>query len=345
VPANTNIFLLGLAVGSALLILGLILGYWFGSRVGESPAQAIQGQQFLSFLRSMSQWTSEFSGDINKYQDQLSTINQRVQSGSAPREELLLMVNEMMETNRQLKARLENTEKKLDSQTDQLASYLKEARTDGLTGLPNRKSFDKATDELFGNFQKQKQPFCVGLIDIDHFKSINDTYGHPAGDAVLTQLAKVMQTELSEAYCVARYGGEEFAMLTLAPMEEAADALDRLRAKISKFQVQHDGKSIDVTLSGGVARATSGERIGQLVRRADEALYASKTGGRNRIHLHDGSICKLVTKITEAAVVPNKPVASTLTIEAQQESVEEVNLIQERLRRIVAEETERLAQR
>jgi diguanylate cyclase len=326
------------------LILGLLLGFWFGRRAGNSTADAMQGQQFLTFLRSMSQMTSEFSGDINKYQNQLSDINQKVQSGDAPREELQRMVGEMMETNRQLQMRLENTEKKLETQTDQIASYLKEARTDGLTGLPNRKSFDKAIDELYVQWQKQQQPFCVGLIDIDHFKRINDTYGHPAGDAVLKHIAQVFQTEFTDVVCVARYGGEEFGIITAASLEEASMQMDRIRANVSKIQIQHDGKFIDVTLSGGISTIQSGERIGQLVRRADEALYASKLGGRNRVHLHDGLLCRLVTKVAAPPAAPAE-VDSVRTTEVQNATIDEIGRIQERLQRIVKEESQRMAQR
>jgi diguanylate cyclase len=344
VPTSTTVFLLGLAVGSLLLILGLALGYWFGKKSVVAPTESMQGQQFLAFLRTMSKWTSEFSGDINKYQDQLSNINQKVQSGNAPREELQRMVGEMMETNRQLQMRLENTEKKLENQTDQIASYLKEARTDGLTGLPNRKSFDKATDELYSQWQKQQQPFCIGLIDIDHFKRINDTYGHPAGDAVLKHLSQVLQTEMGDVVCVARYGGEEFGVLTTSSLEESANLLDRLRATISKIQVEHDGKFIDITLSGGIGQIVSGERVGQLVRRSDEALYASKLGGRNRIHLHDGTLCHLVTKVAPNSAASSE-VATSLSVESHDESIDEISRIQERLHRIVKEESQRLAER
>lgn len=345
-PGNTTVFLLGLAVGSTLLILGLVLGYWFGRREGAA-IQPMQSQQFLAFLRSMSQLTSEFSGDINRYQNQLSSMNQRVQDGDVPREELLKMVGDMMETNRQLQQRLDNTEKKLESQTDQLASYLKEARTDGLTGLPNRKSFDKLTDDLYATWQKQQQTFCVGLIDIDHFKKINDTYGHPAGDAVLKQVANTLQAELSNLVCVARYGGEEFSVLATSPLMDAASLLDQLRATLAKIQIEHDGQFIDVTLSAGVAEISAGERIGQLVRRADEALYASKLGGRNRVHLHDGSICRLVTKCTpDSHFAANPAVSAEHTAGAQVNDVsDEISKVQERLRRIVLDESQRFAQR
>lgn len=342
-PANATIFLLGLTVGSILLILGIILGYWFGRKAGTASIP-IQGQQFLAFLRTMSQWTSEFSGDVIKYQDQLTSINQRVQAGNTPREELLGMVTQMMDTNRHLQSRLENTEKKLDDQTEQLASYLKEARTDGLTGLLNRRAFDKLTDERFSQWQKHQKPFCIGLIDIDHFKKINDTHGHPAGDAVLKQVAKFIQSEMPNALCVARFGGEEFSVLALPPIEEVAQSLDKLRNSISKTPIEFDGKAIKVTLSCGISQVSNNERIGTMVRRADEALYASKTGGRNRVHLHDGQACRLVTSVGNSPV-PIRPLAPVVSADMQQQADMMTAKIQQRLRRIVEEESQRVAER
>lgn len=344
VTANTSVFLLGLGAGALLLVIGLILGYWFGRRSGVANLP-IQGQQFLAFLRTMSQWTSEFSGDVIKYQNQLSNINQRVQQGNTPREELINMVSEMMETNRKLQLRLDQTEQKLDTQTGQLASYLKEARTDGLTGLMNRRAFDKSMDDVFSQWQKQDRKFCVGLIDIDHFKQINDTYGHPAGDMILKQVAHTLQTELKDAICVARFGGEEFSLLTLSSLDQAAEQLDDLRGLVSKMQVEHEGKCINLTLSAGVSQVIEGERIGIMIRRADEALYASKVSGRNRVHLHDGSNCQLITKVATTPTLP--PLANQTSVSThQQEQIDHsITIIQDRLRRIVQEESQRLAGR
>jgi len=343
VPANASPFLLGLTVGSILLVLGIVLGFWLGRKAGAA-AIPIQGQQFLAFLRTMSQWTAEFSGDVLKYQDQLNLMDQKVKAGNAPREELLGMVKQMMDTNHQLQLRLENTEKKLENQTDQLASYLKEARTDGLTGLLNRRAFDKTTDELFGSWQKQQMPFCIGLIDIDHFKQINDTYGHPGGDAILKQVAKMIQSELPDTVCIARYGGEEFGILSHCPLQEFAANLDKLRGTISKETIAHDGKTLQVTLSGGVAQIAASERIGLLVRRADEALYASKLSGRNRIHLHDGQLCRLVTAVSGSSIL-GKPVVPVVMPDLQEEADAATTRIQQRLRRIVEEESQRVSER
>ncbi|MBX3421727.1 MAG: GGDEF domain-containing protein [Pirellulaceae bacterium] len=341
-PTNTTVFLLGLAAGSLLLVLGLGLGFWFGKKAGVAGSP-VQGQQFLALLRSMSQWTSELSGDVVKYQNQLSNIDQRVRSGTAHPEEMMNMVSQMMETNRQLQARLETTELKLDTQTDQLASYLKEARTDGLTGLMNRKAFDKTTDELFVQWQKHSKPFCLGLVDIDHFKKINDTYGHPAGDQVLKQVAVLMQSELTDLVCIARYGGEEFGFLTLTPLAEAAAQLERFRRSLAKIQVEFEQHAITMTLSGGVAQIVPNERIGLLVRRADEALYAAKTGGRNRVYIHNGQSCQLISQVPSGQhTTPAVPPAShTDPHPADPPSLH----IQQRLKRIVEEESQRVGGR
>lgn len=309
------------------------LGYWFGKKSAPPP---VDQSQFLSFVRNLSLWTSEFAGDVSKYQDQLDLISKQARSkGEAPREEVLSMLSQIMNANQQLQQRLDDTEKRLESQTIQISSYLTEARTDGLTGLLNRRAFDKATDELFAAWTAKKQRFSLGLIDIDHFKQINDTHGHPAGDAVLKHVARVIQDEMRDSFCVARYGGEEFAVLMLASAEDTSLALDRLREKLSKVEITHDGKQILVTLSAGASQIVPDEKIGKLVRKADEALYAAKVGGRNRVYLHDGQNCVLVTKCVAAAEVPELS-------GAEAEHVSDLaTRVQQRLQRIVDEESRR----
>lgn len=335
-PPNTPIFLLGLGVGTGLLIAGLLLGFWLGRRAGVA-SQAAHGEQFLSLAKNLSHWTTEFAGDVSNYQTQLTTLQQRVQGDpDGPREEILGLLGQMMEANQQLQNRLDTAEERLESQTHQIADYLTEARTDGLTGLTNRRAFDQTLDELFTAWQTKHQAFTIGLVDIDHFKKINDTYGHPAGDAVLKKVAETMQSEFRDAVCVARYGGEEFAIVCLMPLELAAECLDRLRLVISKSQFSHEEVTIPVTLSGGVSRIAPDDKIAALVRRSDEALYAAKSGGRNRIFLHDGHICRLFSKVPPA-------VARDLRNESVPNLADEdsTRRLQERLKRIVEEESRR----
>ena len=244
---------------------------------------------------------------------------------------------EAHEANQQLQERLDVSEEKLESQTDQLSSYLSEARTDGLTGLLNRRAFDAAHDELFAKWRSTDRPYCVGLIDIDHFKQINDTYGHPAGDEVLVRVAEALRESLnSECVCVARYGGEEFGVLTTQPLDHFAKLMELTRQSISELEIYHEERTICVTISVGAAGVAGDDQIGNLVRRADEALYAAKLGGRNRLYIHDGRICRLITEVQENHGGPSNGQA------VNEEHDEARSRVQQRLDKIVEEETRRV---
>mgnify|MGYP002682648349 CR=1 FL=1 len=157
-----------------------------------------------------------------------------------------------MHANRQLQARLDNAEQKLEIQTDQISSYLTEARTDGLTGLLNRKAFDIALDGLFDDWESKGQCFSMGIIDIDHFKQINDTYGHQAGDKVLRTVADAARSVLREGDTLLRYGGEEFlAVLPGAGTDDLDQLGDRIRREIEASVTSDQHQEIRVTVSLG----------------------------------------------------------------------------------------------
>ncbi len=211
-----------------------------------------------------------------------------------------------MQSNKALQGRLEAAEKQLEKQTKQIQEYLSEARTDGLTGLNNRRAFDKKLDEMFVQLRRGGRSFCVMLVDIDHFKHINDRHGHPAGDAVLKQVSRLLADQLENAYIVARFGGEEFAALLPTPMEVAADRVDKVRKLLARQPIRLENQAITVTVSAGLAEPRDEVLIGPIVRRADEALYAAKGRGRNRVYYHDGRQPVLVGA-PEVAVNPTKP--------------------------------------
>lgn len=344
-PASMPVFLLGLGLGTGLLAVGLLLGYWLGKRAVPG-VDIVDRKQFLMFLRNLSHWTSEFAGDVSKYQSQLTNLSQQAhQEPGSSRTDIQKLISQIMNANRQLQERLDTAEQRLESQTNQIASYLTEARTDGLTGLANRRAFDQTLDDLFLKWQSKGQAFSLGLIDIDHFKKINDTYGHPAGDAVLKKVAETLQAELRDVVCVARYGGEEFAVLSLSSADVTASDLDSLRMAIQKIEVVHDEKVIRVSLSAGAGQIAADDKIGKLVRRSDEALYAAKLGGRNRVYLHDGTMCRLVTKIAPNPPIPSASTPQNAPIGTEMESKDQVQQrLQERLKRIVEEESRRVAE-
>lgn len=159
------------------------------------------------------------------------------------------------------------------------------ATTDGLTGAMTRGFFLGSTDREVERAKRHGRPLSVAIMDIDHFKSINDTHGHPAGDAALRNVVSLILERLRSTDLLGRVGGEEFALCL--PETAAGDAVqlcDRLRAGIEAIQVNHGPASFSLTASFGVTTWEKGEEdILPALKRADEALYRAKQNGRNRV--------------------------------------------------------------
>jgi diguanylate cyclase len=156
------------------------------------------------------------------------------------------------------------------------------AKTDALTELYNHMSFHEYLDKLIEQGEKHNLPFQLAVLDIDHFKKVNDTYGHRAGDAVLKQVATVIREMVSLNDFPARYGGEEFAVLfTDISLEAALEQCEQIRSKLSSMTYQVLGGNA-VTISIGIHSYRQGCNKEDLFSGADEALYAAKRIGRNR---------------------------------------------------------------
>jgi diguanylate cyclase (GGDEF)-like protein len=161
------------------------------------------------------------------------------------------------------------------------------ATLDPLTGVINRREFERLAGLVLARAQCTKLPAALIVIDLDRFKTINDAWGHPAGDVVLGQAAKHLQSHLRRTDVLARYGGEEFMLLL--PDTDLADALgvaEKLRASLQALVMPWEGRTLRISASFGVT--TTGARVeelGPLYKRADEALYKAKQGGRNRIEM------------------------------------------------------------
>lgn len=155
---------------------------------------------------------------------------------------------------------------------------------DSLTGLLNHTSFKERLRTEVARVRRQNKPLSVALLDIDLFKKVNDTYGHPAGDRVIKNLARLLKQRLRGADVIGRYGGEEFAVaLPDTPLEGAVRVLDNIRASFEAI-VQHAGeKTFQITLSAGLSQCPPSCDAETLIQLADEALYEAKHAGRNRV--------------------------------------------------------------
>ncbi len=164
-----------------------------------------------------------------------------------------------------------------------------QANTDPLTGLANRRFFDEIAGKELSLMRRQQDYFSVLMIDIDHFKAVNDTYGHPAGDEILKRVAATLSANLREEDTVARIGGEEFVVCSPATNRLASIVLaERLRKAVESLSIEFDGKRIPVTISLGIAlRPLDGDDLQALLSVADERLYRAKQDGRNRFCVAD----------------------------------------------------------
>ena len=165
------------------------------------------------------------------------------------------------------------------------------ASSDPLTGVPNRRHFEERSAQIIAAREATGRSVAVLMLDVDHFKKINDTHGHPIGDEVLKVVARRCREALRERDLFARFGGEEFIALLAAPTaDEVPATAERLRNAISGAPVHVGGLRIDVTVSVGGAMGedlpgSDARLLEQLVARADEALYQAKADGRNRVQM------------------------------------------------------------
>lgn len=178
----------------------------------------------------------------------------------------------------------------LEQAMDQAVDLEESSQRDGLTGLYNRKFFDEQITQEILRARRYGWQLGLAMIDVDHFKAINDTHGHPGGDVVLRALAGRLQGMLRTSDTLCRYGGEEFALiLPHISQDNSRFLLERLGKAVAGMEVELDnGSIIQVTISVGIAQLDEGMNGGEMVRRADEALYASKEAGRNRVTCWSG---------------------------------------------------------
>lgn len=249
-------------------------------------------QSIEGMLIELGQTLKDTQSDTHDYKktmdSRLDDLN-RVEKEGWSLEEVLGLVRNMVSEAQNIRqstisfnSALSNAEKEIARLKMQLLESQQEALYDALTGLCNRRYFDS---ELQSKMALDN--LCLILIDIDHFKKINDAYGHQMGDLVLKAVAKKLQSNCRDNAQVFRYGGEEFAVLVPnAEIKKARQIADGMRRMLEKISVKdrRTGKLLgDITVSAGVAQLTKNEPPQSLIERADKLLYEAKRLGRNRV--------------------------------------------------------------
>lgn len=246
-------------------------------------------------IAGLQQVTESIQDYVVDHASRVEEINQQLLVASAREDnddEVQRLVGELLAANLKLKDDLKQAQTLLQQQDVELESRRREARTDGLTGLANRREFDEQLARRISEWWRRKTPVSLLVIDVDHFKRFNDTYGHQAGDQVLAGVAGVLHDTLRDMDFVARYGGEEFvAILPSTVLHEARRAAQRVIDAINATTFHFHDVQMQVTVSVGVAQAMEGEDGPAAVKRADEGVYAAKGAGRNCGYFHNGTMC------------------------------------------------------
>jgi diguanylate cyclase len=230
--------------------------------------------------------TANFDDNLKGASQKLSMANDRDQV-KAILERLVTSTREMQTANKALEERLTTSKQEINNLQRNLETIRTESLTDPLTGLGNRKHFDRAVGEAVRSAAATGHPLSLLMIDIDHFKSFNDNYGHLTGDQVLRLVGMSLKQSIKGQDITARYGGEEFAVvLPNTPLRQAIIVADNIRRMVmsKELKKKSTGEILGrVTLSAGVSTIRSGEDSDALIERADACLYAAKRNGRNRV--------------------------------------------------------------
>lgn len=240
-------------------------------------------------LTNLDAWIIKTADKHNQLHSQIGQAEE-VESGQQALEVLkafIPTVKQVLSDTQELQKKVKDSAHKIRLLKEELERTTTIAKTDELTNIPNRRGFNEIIQRLTVEAQQQQSTFAIILLDIDHFKNVNDTYGHLIGDSVLRYIAKLLGQETKGQDSIARYGGEEFAVLLPNTNYDGAMQLaNNLRHKIASrsltIKTSHNQK-LQISVSSGVAMYQMGEDVEQLIKRADQCLYQAKTKGRNQV--------------------------------------------------------------
>jgi len=260
-----------------------------------AASQSLRGLEMETMLRGivemMSQTTTELAGGLGRFGKEIGGLMDQaadLDSGDGMRvilQALTVSALALQEAVDQSREELAQTQKQLEQVSTELERTQEQARTDPLTGFLNRRGMEEILIREFARSRRTATPLSVAMLDIDHFKQVNDEHGHEIGDQALVHLAKVAKSGLRDTDVVCRYGGEEFVVVFPgAAADGARFVVDRMRALAENAPLAVGTLKVQIRFSAGVSELNAADgSIRVLLKRADEALYEAKRAGRNRV--------------------------------------------------------------
>ncbi len=294
-------------LGAALVGLGVILAVIVVRRYFSTPQ--LTPEQLLRVVQQLMQWTRDVSRDVAAFD---STLERFSTESVATRDEITEAsshsIEQLITANRRLRERLRDAQSALNEKSTLIRELLQRSHTDPLTGLLNRRALQEHAERLVAQARRYRRAISVVFVDVDHFKSINDTYGHAVGDRILAQVARQMHSTLRQQDVLARYGGEEFCVLLPdTAIQEACHVAERLRRAVCRV-LHPSGAGRSISISCGVASLRAHQNIGQWWADADQALYAAKKHGRDQIWYHNGVQPCCYSKVHQRVSLSASPV-------------------------------------
>lgn len=266
---------------------------WFETYLAANDQIGLRQSQadLIEVVTKLAEATVLAESNVIQFDNVLRHSEKELSDSNSPLESLiahLLTSTRTMQTSMELmKQQIQESKQEINFLQERLERVTEEALSDSLTGLTNRKGLSKAIEQaLLLNGERKSYP-CLLMLDIDHFKKINDTFGHLLGDRVIKVVGETLKSQIKGKDTAARYGGEEFCVLL--PETESKDAVkvaENIRLAVEKTRIKRSSDNQEIcrmTISIGVARYKPNESITTLFERADNALYHSKNEGRNRV--------------------------------------------------------------
>ncbi len=289
---NTLISILPWVIGS--VGIGLGIGFYLGLSRSSDRDKARSDTERESTVRVLMELlgaTEQLTNDVNNRNVEIKEVGQDLIELDVDGElqviqnRLMTQVSRVLESNMRLEDDLTVTRFQVEQQAELIDEARHEARTDALSGVGNRKALDERVKGFLAGSRRDGQTFALLLADVDHFKWVNDTHGHPAGDALVAHIGEFLKKCVRGNDFVARFGGDEFALLLYDVNDEMAlHAAKRLYENVCQhtFDLGRGAEQVAVTFSIGVVSSWKEATSEELLKRADDALYLAKETGRNK---------------------------------------------------------------